>query len=387
MRKANLKDLVQELKNQNLKKRDLVVPSRCLEFKNGMLNVKDVDNNEGLASILQGTGISTMDSSRQNLALLGTDTFHQHVSEKLGIPKNYYDRLANGHTALLDSNVNHWLAEDKKNYLIRSFVDGEEKTGTARALLSDAFLCLDNFDVLMTVLEVVRESGLNLNMEGDVTEKRMYVRFTSPDIEVNAKRLLENYRLPGYKDQGVHGICAGFVIGNSEVGLGQYFIAPRIVAKVCNNGMINMNESVKRIHVGAKMNEYSFVQWSELTQQKSKELIMSQTRDAIKTFLSTDYVSGAIKVYEEKCGLKLEHPIDAIKNVSKEFKFGQEKEAAILDYFFQSGDNSGFGLVQAVTLYAHKNADADDQFEMESLVPVLVDNMKRYDKKFVEGKK
>jgi hypothetical protein len=384
MRKVNLQELVQELKRQNLKKRDLIVPSRCLGMKGGALIINNVDDNAGLADILRGTGIST-DSGGQSLALIGSDTCHNHIAEKLGIPKTYYERMANGNVELLDRNVNYWLENEQKNYMIRSFVDGEEKTGIARAMLSDSFLCLDNFDVLMTVLEAVKESGINLQMDADVTEKRMYVRFTAPDIEVEARELVKNYRVPGQNDGGDFGICAGFVVGNSEVGHGQFFVAPRLVVKVCNNGMIGMDEAFKRVHVGSKLSEYSFIKWSEGTQQKNIDLVISQVRDALKTFLTPEYIGGKIRELSIKAGLKLEHPIDAVKNVSREYKFSQEKEKAILDYFFQSSDNSRFGLVQAVTFYAHKNADADDQYEMESLVPVLIENMDKHDRPFVEN--
>ena len=133
------------------------------------------------------------------------------------------------------------------------------------------------------------------------------------------------------------------------------------------------------------MSEYSFIKWSEQTQEKNKELIMLQVRDALKTFLTPEYLANSIRMYEEKAGMKLEHPIDAVKNVSREFRFSQEKEQAILNYFFESGDNTRFGLVQAVTLYAHKNADADDQFDMESMVPVLVETMPKYDTPFIDN--
>ena len=319
-RKINIQQLVEELKAQNLKKHDIVVPLSCLSFSEGRLVVKNSDGNNDLSKLLEGTGITTTD-----LTLEVLDYCHKLVGDKLGIPRSYYDRMLDKHLGLLDTNVNHWLSESKSNYFLRSFIDRDEQIGYARALLSDRYNVIDNYDVLFAALDAIRKSDTKLEIEyADITETKMYIRFVCPEIEVKAPDLLMNYRVPGKpnNDGGTDskpqdGIISGFVISNSEVGAGQFSISPRAVVLACRNGMIFKDDAFNKVHLGAKMDEYSSITWSEETKRKNYELIMAQVSDAVKTFISTDYLGAKINKLMENGLQELKHPTDTIKNVCK----------------------------------------------------------------------
>jgi hypothetical protein len=79
--------------------------------------------------------------------------------------------------------------------------------------------------------------------------------------------------------------------------------------------------------------------------------------------------------------------MDAIKNVSREFAFSEEKEKRILDYFISGADSTPFGIAQAVTFYAHKDANADEQYELEKVSVAIIENAKTFDKPMVERRK
>ena len=65
--------------------------------------------------------------------------------------------------------------------------------------------------------------------------------------------------------------------------------------------------------------------------------------------------------------------------MSKYYGLSDEKTQNILDYFIKSADTSRFGAVQALTYYAHKNADADSQYELECASVDALDNMPKFD--------
>jgi hypothetical protein len=386
-RQINLHEFVQELKRENLQKKDFVIPSNNLIFRDGKLVVINQSNNEQLRSILQQTGIGySSDISGGEMTLDCLPVFHSQVAEKLGIPKKYYDKMLSDekgkHVPILDQNVSYWFNNNNSKYLLRSFVDKEEKSGVARALLSDRFKIIDNYDVLLAVLAAVKESGMNLEVDEsgcDITEKRMYMRFICPEIEINAPELLKNYHLNSERVTN-HGIVSGFVISNSEVGLGTLSIAPRAKILACKNGMIKTDERFARTHLGGKVEEYKQIEWSEETRQKNYELIIAQVKDAIKAYTNKDYLGNWVSDLITKGTKPLEHPLDCVKNVSSALKISEEKEKEILNFFIKSADFTGFGVTQAITLFAHTKADADEQYELEKASVSVLDRMSQYDR-------
>jgi hypothetical protein len=170
------------------------------------------------------------------------------IGEKLGIPVAYLRRMAADNVPLLDANVNGWLARDDRRFLVRCLrYDAAGHDGVARAFLSDRYLRIDNLDVLLAALDGIRKAGVAVEVAScDVTERRMYVRFVSPEIQVMAPQLLRNYRSPfdGRRGSDLPIISGGFIFSNSnsnsnsnsETGFGKYRIAPYLRVEVCKNG-------------------------------------------------------------------------------------------------------------------------------------------------------
>lgn len=386
-RQGTLPELVAELKDENLKKKDFVVPSKCLTMRDGKIVISSEEENKSLMGILKEVGISAQVPTEMVLNCL--PLFHENVAMRLDIPFRYYDKMEKlADKYLLDTNVTHWL-KDKvaTNYFLRTFINKEENEGFARALLSDRYNVIDNFDVLLACLEAVKESGLNLKIDTngcDLTEKSMYVRFVVPNIEVDAPELLRNYRNPkGDVGEAGNGIITGFVIKNSEVGQGSFTICPRAVILKCSNGMVFKDDNFSKMHLGARMEGYSQINWSEETKRKNFELVICQVKDAIKKFCSEEYLMGRIAKLQEYGKTDLKNPIDTVRNVTKHLSMSEEKEKNILDFFMRGGDFTPLGVSQALTFYAHETNDADEQYEMECLAVDLLPTMETFDKPYV----
>lgn len=376
-RHSSLQELANELLTENAKKYDIVIPSSKIKMVEGQLIIQSEELGDDLSKVLAESGISQSNSI--TLDVMGTA--HSNISDKLGIPKKYYDRIIN-EPDLLDENVNYWLQRAKKNYFLRCFVDKEERTGVVRAMLSDRFKVIDNYDVLMAALEAVKDSGISLSIQTcDVTDKKMYIRFVAPQVEVDSPELLKNYRVPnGSPNQGKTGIISGFIISNSEIGHGQFSISPRAVVLACNNGMVFHDDSYKKTHLGGQMDAFSQIEWSENTKQQNMNLIISQVKDAITTYISEDYFTAKIHHLEQVGLKKLDHPFEVVKNVSKNLQFSEDKQAELLNYFTQGGDTTAFGVCQALTYYGQVCEDADTQFEIEKEAVTMLENIESYDK-------
>lgn len=382
IRKAELPELVQELQKQNLLKKDFVVPSNCISMKDGKLIITNHKENQQLQKILNEINIGFSDEINNSTVLQPMGIFHEQLAEKLSIPKKYYDKMnVTAHLPILDENVSYWMKGEKTSYLLRTFLDKEEKSGYVRAILSDRFKVIDHYDILLAVLAAINETGLNIQIDAggcDITDTRMYARFICPDIEIKAPELLKNYRNPKGGEQS-DSIISGFVITNSEVGYGTMSISPRAKILACKNGLITTKEKFSQVHLGGKMEQYSEIQWSENTKQKNLDLIIAQVKDYVLRFASKEFLGESIAKLIEK-NKELEHPSDAVFNICNKMNISEERQKDILSIFMKSGDSTSFGLSQALTFFAHDKAGADMQYDLEMGSLEVVNNVQNYDK-------
>jgi hypothetical protein len=383
LKNLSLQEIVEALQTQTLLKQDFVVPSKYLRMDNTNLVVLNQEKLDSLSKLLLDTGIAVNENDIEKIELAVLDCCHTQIGQRLDIPKKYYDKMLGNTMAqhILDYNVTNWFRlRNENNFLLRTFIDKEQKTGIARAILSDRYNVLDNYDVMLATLDAIRESGINVQIEsGDITDTKFYMRFVCPDIEMDAPDILKNYRVPDGSTGG-NGIISGFVISNSETGNGKFSISPRAVVLACRNGMIFKNDAFQKTHLGSKMEEYTTIDWSEETRQKNYELVCSQVKDAIKYYASEEYLGAKIHELIEKGNKELNYPIETIKNVSKHLSISEEKESSILNYFIKSGDTNAFGVTQALTYFAQHNASPEERYEIESESVMILDSIEEFDK-------
>ena len=382
--KIDLAGLVKELESQKLRKRDLIVPSTALTMKEGRLSLLNNSSNESLTNILSNTGI-TLSGEADNEVYEITESCHAQISDKLGIPGRYYERLRKEAIDMLDYNVTEWLTRRPINYFLRTFISNEREYGIARAFLSDRFKVIDHIDILLTALEAIRQSDKKVIIESaDLTDQRMYVRFIAPEIVKSAPELLKNYKVPnGRNDDSGFGVCSGFILSNSETGHATFTIAPRLTVLACRNGMIFHKDKIAERHLGTKMEVGTF-DWSEDTRQKELELIQCQVKDAVNAYLSTDYLGNVLNELSMKGSKTLEHPVDAVQNISLSLGFSEERKNELLSYFVQGGDTTGFGAVQSLTYLAQK-VQPDLRYELETASISILDNIGNYDRPAVKN--
>jgi hypothetical protein len=368
-RNADLPDLVAILEDQNRRKLDVIAPASALRLHGGMLHVS------GVESMLTEDGVTQVDGIYRP-----TGVADEGIANKLRIPLAYLRRMRAENVALLDENVNSWLGQEPgRRFMLRAFradsaPGSAPAEGVARALLSDSYKLIDNLDMLVAALDGVKQSGHPTRVTGcDLTDRRMHVRVESDAVAVQARELLRGYRSPfdGRSGDQLPMVSAGFVITNSEVGSGAYTITPRIVFQVCTNGMTETRDVMRSVHLGGKQEE-GVVSWSGQTQRKTLELITSKTTDAVRTFLSREYVEAKVASMEAAAGTPLADPAKAIEHVTKTLSIGSEARESILSHFVRGGQMTAGGVLHAVTSTAQTVKDADQAAELEALaLPAL----------------
>ena len=361
--KEQVSNLITKLTDLNAKKRDIIVPAGRLQMT-ATGNV-EVRNNNALESFEYFKPNELMESQ---------------IAGKLGIPMAYFKKMKTKIPELMARNVNDWLDYEKeKRYLLRTYTNAEE-IGTGRALLSDRYNMIDNHDVLFASLDAINQTGVNVEIRrAEVSDTKMYLHVVCPEVEQEAEAFLKEYLKEN--DAKGNGIISGFVLTNSEVGLGSFEIRPRAVIVKCNNGLMVKDESFRKIHLGSKLEDGEVV-WSERTKQKNYELIISQTKDAIQTYLSKDYLGRMIEKIAVLNNINLEHPVDAVENVCSSLGISDEYKYNVIANFLKDGQKNALGIFQAVTREA-QSMDIDRQdFVEDGIYPLLTAKtfLKNFDK-------
>lgn len=378
-RNADLTDLMTLLRDQHARKVDVVAPAATIRSVDGNLTIR------GAEAVLTEDGVTTTDGT-----YTPTTVCDEGLADKLSVPVAYLKRLRTERPDLYDANVNGWLhgrkartrlstdgstetvlrdpiPGDPRAFLVRAFRGDDGGTGIARAFLSDRYSVVDNLDVLMAALDGIRDAGVEVNIDGgDLTERRMVVRVTCPEVSAMAPVLLDGYRSPftGASGSDNPTVWAGFQISNSEVGGGAFTITPRLVVQVCNNGMTMTKDAVSKVHLGGRL-DAGVVRYAEDTQVAALSLVKKQTRDAVATFLSADYLTGAIARLEGNAGMEVASH-DEVRTMAKSLRYTDAETDGILSHFTKGGQMTRGGVVNAITAYAQTMDDGDAAYALES---------------------
>lgn len=356
-RNATLAELAQRLEFQQERKLDVVAPAGAIRARGGVLVVQDADYE-----------ITPSGVSRTAGAFEPTDVCDQGIAEKLNIPGAYLRKLRSEFPDLYDANVNGWLVRDERRFLVRTLRGEGGRPGVARAFLSNGYKIIDNYDALSAVLDGVRDAGVAVQIAGcDLSDRKMYVRVTAPEIRAYAPTLLRDYRSPFNGRRGADNptVFAGFIISNSETGCGALSIAPQLTVEVCDNGMTITKDVARAVHTGARLAEGT-IEWSDDTQRKTLSVITAQARDAVRAFLTPSYVQREIRVIEQAAGAPVQDADQTITLVSQRLKYTEAQRKGILDHFIRGGSLTAGGVLHAVTSLAQTVEDPDEAHDLEN---------------------
>jgi len=354
-----LQALIGKLDAQNIAKEDIVIGNKDIQYQ---------ANTEKGQMLMIG----------QNL-YRPTEIAHTQISEKLEIPRAYYNKMRVSHPELLEQNINMWLSKkEKTKFLLRTFKYADADN-VCRAMLSNRYNILDNYDVLFTALEAIQKTGIHVEIiKADITDSKMYLHIVAPEIHVEATELLDGYLANRSTAKTGSGIISGLTISNSEVGMGTFEIAGRAQILQCQNGLHDRNAKFRQVHLGARMDE-GHIQWSNTTKSKNYELIMSQVQDSVKVYLSKDYLGQLTDKLQRAKEQPIDHPTVVIETLSNTIGIPDSHRAAILNYYIKDNDHSALGILNATTR-ATQSMGADSQNDIEAAAFSILPKIKSFDK-------
>lgn len=276
---------------------------------------------------------------------------HQQIASRLGIPYRYYQKMQAEQPALLDENVNTWLQENPERRMLR-VLDGK-----VRAFLSDRYRRLDNLELCASVLPVIKEmKGASIE-SCEVTESHLY-------LKVINKRMKTEVAVGD-------AVQAGFVVSNSEVGLGSLRVEPLVFRLVCKNGLICKDFSQRKYHVGRQIDESedaAYEIYSEETLRQDDKSFFMKVQDIVRVAADQAKFELAVEKMRETMHVPLEHePIKEVELLADKFQLTQGERGNVLRQLFMSRDNTRYGLMNAVTAASKLCDDYERATDLERI--------------------
>lgn len=329
-----LQELAAELERQQLAKKDLIVST-------GVLSMDSRDDGGIVLNVMGGQMIQHYDVG---------EIAHRQIGQFLKIPATYYDRMRREYPQLLTLNANGWFAKMPQSKRMLRTLDG-----TARALLSDRYRRIDNFEVASAVLPIIsRMEGAGVE-SCELTDSRMYLKVVNPRVTAEIKK--------------GDIVQAGVLISNSEVGMGSVTVSPLIYRLVCSNGMIAEDGKLRKYHVGrANESRENFSIYRNETIEADDKAFLMKLEDSVKAAVDQARFAAIVdKLWEStEATFQPQQVQQVVELASKEYGFTDSESSGILGHLAAGGDLSLYGLANAVTRQAQDVASYDRSTELEA---------------------
>jgi hypothetical protein len=336
----SLQELAMEVQRQQEAKRDFLV---AMPKVKAYAQAGEVE----LAFALQEQDLLNVSQSNDFFAGTLTNTGHVQAGQWAGIPKPYYDLLrTKDHVGLLATNLQHWLNHSSDRRLIR-VLDGK-----IRAILSDRYRRLDNWDLVNAILPMLHDAGATV-VSCEITETKLYI-----------KALVHSRRMEVKVGDEVE---AGIMITNSEIGAGSLSVKPFIHQLICLNGNVIDELAMRKYHVGRRQDEFAQIEFSNETNLAEDKAFWLKTRDLVKHSLSESTLTRVVRTMQEADKRIIRDPKEAVELVTKKFKFIEDEKDSIVKHLIEGGSLTSYGLGNAITKTAHADiTDYDRSTELES---------------------
>ena len=288
---------------------------------------------------------------------------NRQISERLGIPFVYYNRLREASPALLADNINYWLKKNPERRLIRTL------DGKARAFLSDRFRPIDNFDLAESVLPIISAAGCRIE-SAEITEKKFYIKAVSEKVtgEVRKGDVVQ----------------AGIVVSNSEVGFGTVSVSPLIFRLVCLNGLIVTDSALRKYHVGKISDAFGLgddteggkgaIEYKSDTVAAGNKAFFLKARDVVSGVLDAAVFGKFVDRLRATTSREMEaSPVAVVETVRDRFDLSEKEGDSVLNHLIKGGDLSQYGLLNAITRASQDVEDYDRATEFEALGGRIMD--------------
>ena len=335
----NIQELYKELEEQRENRKDIIADTRSLMVSS--------TENKSLLYVSAGDERPYYEIS---------EVAHRQIADRLGIPFKYYMRMRTDYPELLDQNINGWLDAAPEKRMLRTM------NGKLRAFLSDRYRRLDNLELVDHVLPVIAQmKGCSIE-SCDITETHLYMKIINKTMKTEIT--------PGDVVQ------AGFVISNSEIGLGALKVEPLVYRLVCKNGLICKDLAHKKYHAGRQVEDTdnAYELYSDETLAADDKAYFLKVQDIVSA--AVDEARFQLTVDKMRASMNVqagEDPVRTVEVLGDKYVLNKMERASILRHFIMGNDFSAFGLVNAVTRSSQDVADYNRATDLERLGGMLLE--------------
>ena len=335
----NIQELYKELEEQRENRKDIIADTRSLMVSS--------TENKSLLYVSAGDERPYYEIS---------EVAHRQIADRLGIPFKYYMRMRTDYPELLDQNINGWLDAAPEKRMLRTM------NGKLRAFLSDRYRRLDNLELVDHVLPVIAQmKGCSVE-SCDITETHLYMKIINKTMKTEIT--------PGDVVQ------AGFVISNSEIGLGALKVEPLVYRLVCKNGLICKDLAHKKYHAGRQVEDTdnAYELYSDETLAADDKAYFLKVQDIVSA--AVDEARFQLTVDKMRASMNVqagEDPVRTVEVLGDKYVLNKIERASILRHFILGNDFSAFGLVNAVTRSSQDVEDYNRATDLERLGGMLLE--------------
>ena len=334
---------------------DFLAPTDQLQFQ----TVETRDGNKASQIVIEASG--GMPTTMLDVNGVAFD----QIAQRAGIDVRTASRLQQNYSTEFDGLVNAIWHKESAVRMIRARMNVEsyDRRGTARAFVSDRFKTFDNTHLLNAALPQLMESEAQWRVvQGDVTDKRMYLRLKSESITGEGAAVGDVMAL-------------GIGLSNSEVGCGAVQVYQMFWTLACLNGMQTENRTRKSHVTSARGDSDTWALLTDEAKDADNHALELQVRDLVTAYASRDSFDDVLdKMRHASYDLIDGSPQAAVESLGKVLQLTKKDTANVLDGLLATIGQSGYAgapisratFVNAVTAVAHK-ADTDSVDDWQKL--------------------
>jgi hypothetical protein len=237
-----------------------------------------------------------------------------------------------------------------------------------RAMLSDQYNPdFDNFEVYMMAAKAIEEAGLGPDnvVSCEVTSRKLYLKVLCPKLTASIKA--DNLHSSGFLREPQL-VQAGFVLSNSEVGLGSLSVKLLLFKLVCTNGFV-IEDQYRQRHVGKALEALdNGTVYSSDTRKADAKARLLKLRDNIKATLDEAKFFNLIDRIQQTTSMRFDVGVEKIvERTGQRFGLTLDERTDVFTNLIEGADLSLWGLSNAVTATAQTVKSYDRASELEVL--------------------
>lgn len=345
----SLGQLMTELERQQDSKKDYKVPR-------GLLTV--IPNERSVNDEIVGDLRLAMGDSAPGVMTQGA---HRQLGELLKVPAVFYERMREAHPKELANTLNVLLRDDPRaNRLVRCL------DGGVRALLSDRYRPLENFDLAQAVLPVLKAQGVEV-ASCEVTERRLYIKALVPGTTAEIPPPGVTDWEWGKEHHSIDVVTPGVEIGNSETGFGSLYVKPGVHTRRCSNLAVFQRDCMRKTHLGKQLTD-SDLNMSERTRRLQDATVWSQLEDVVKAAIDGSLFDSYVQELRVARGQLIEGNQELmIEEVTGRLGLTKEEGSQVLNKYIDGADRTRYGVAAAITAAAQDAPSYDRSTELERM--------------------